>query len=152
MFLNPIVTTVNKLMAKVQEKSNGRSSRLVSFSEHTAGQRITAQKFLGKQDVPLTQIKGSMNNGRCHDFNANFQLVNAHGRERLENVAKAWRTKSLSPISLVRVGNIYFVQDGHHRVSIAISQEQALIEAHVTVIELTYVSAPTFQTAMSQSA
>jgi len=148
MFLNPIKTTASKLMAKIQK----RNSNLVSYNTHTAGQRIFAQEFTGKQNVCLTQIKGSMNNSRCNDFNAQFQLKNAHGQERLQNVAKAWRTKTLSPISLVQVGDIYFVQDGHHRVSIAISQEQALIEAHVTVVQLTPVAAPALQSAPSQAA
>ncbi len=152
MFLNPLKTTASKWMAKVQGKGNGRSRRPISFSEHTAGRRIAAQEFLGKQHVSLAQIKGSMNNGRCQDFNAQFQLVNAHGQERLQNVAKAWRTKTLSPISLVQVGDIYFVQDGHHRVSIANSQEQALIEAHVTVVELTHITTPALQTASSLTA
>ena len=152
MFLNPIKTTASKLMAKVQGKVNGRSSHLISFNTHTAGQRIAAQAFIGKQQVSLAQIKGSMNNGRCHDFDAQFQLKNAHGQERLQNVAKAWRTKTLSPISLVQVGNIYFVQDGHHRVSISISQEQELIEAHVTVVQLTPISTPVLQTAPFQAA
>ncbi|KAA3664007.1 MAG: hypothetical protein DWQ04_07875 [Chloroflexi bacterium] len=152
MFLNPIKTAAGKLMAKVQGMGNGRSTHLLSYNTYTAEQRITTQAFIGKQSVSLEQIKGSMNNSRCNDFNAQFQLVNTHGRERLQNVAKAWRTKNLSPISLVQVGEIYFVQDGHHRVSIALSQKQELIEAHVTVVELTHISTPAWQTSPSQAA
>ena len=148
MFLNPIKATASKLMAKVQS----RNSSLVSYSSHTAGKRIATQHFVGKQQVSLTQIKGSMNNSRCNDFTAEFKLKNAHGQERLNNVAKAWRTKNLSPISLVQVGDIYFVQDGHHRLSIAISQEQELIEAHVTVVELTPVAAPALQATATHAA
>ena len=77
---------------------------------------------------------------RCLDFDAHFRLINPHGRERWENVARAWRTQNLHPISLTQVGDIYFVQDGHHRVSIAVHQEQSQIEARVTVIELAEAS------------
>ena len=160
MLFNPIMTTANKLMAKVQEKVNactelsrsGRSSHLLSFNSHTAGQRIAAQQFIGKQSVSLAHIKGSMNTSRSRDFDANFQLVSAHSQERLQNVAKAWRTKNLSPISLVQVGDIYFVQDGHHRVSIAAAQGQTHIAATVTVLQLTPIANPSVNNASPQSA
>jgi hypothetical protein len=38
----------------------------------------------------------------------------------------------LPPIDVYRVGDLHFVMDGHHRVSVAIAAGHKTIEAHVT--------------------
>jgi hypothetical protein len=49
------------------------------------------------------------------------------------------RGESIPPIDVYRVGDLHFVRDGHHRVSIAIAQHQTTIDAYVTEV-LTVVS------------
>jgi hypothetical protein len=44
------------------------------------------------------------------------------------------RGAQLPPIEVYRVGNLHFVADGHHRVSIAHANNQTLIDAYVTEI------------------
>jgi hypothetical protein len=39
----------------------------------------------------------------------------------------------LPPVVLVRVGDVYFVRDGHHRISVALALGQLDIEAEVTI-------------------
>ena len=39
----------------------------------------------------------------------------------------------IPPVILVKIGEIYFVQDGHHRVSVARAQAQTEIPAIVTI-------------------
>jgi len=39
----------------------------------------------------------------------------------------------LPPVELVQVGDVYFVRDGHHRISVARTVGQRDIEAEVTV-------------------
>ncbi len=63
-------------------------------------------------------------------------FLHKHGRERLDNVAQAAQRKTLPPISLVQIGDIYFVQDGHHRVAIATANKQEQIMAQVTVLHV----------------
>jgi hypothetical protein len=42
----------------------------------------------------------------------------------------------LPPVSLVQVGDEYFVRDGHHRISVAKAFGQETIEARVAVWEV----------------
>jgi hypothetical protein len=52
-------------------------------------------------------------------------------------VAEAWlKGTSLPPVELIRVGELYFVQDGHHRISVAKQFEVGEVEALVTVWEV----------------
>ena len=43
------------------------------------------------------------------------------------------RDKVLPPVVLVQVGHVYFVRDGHHRISVARALGQLDIEAEVTI-------------------
>jgi hypothetical protein len=85
--------------------------------------------------VPLAQIVGS--EGRCGDFDRDFYPLHDHNRSRWLRIATA-RQKGigLPPVDLVQVGDVYFVQDGHHRISVARAFGQADIEARVTVWRL----------------
>lgn len=110
---------------------------LPTLHQATTGRSITDTQYVGIRQVPLGQIKGTASEARSHDFDADFRLTNSHGRSRLESVRQArQRLVSLPPISLVAVGDAYYVQDGHHRVSVFRDCEQSSITAHVTVLVL----------------
>ncbi|WP_424923559.1 hypothetical protein [Amycolatopsis acidicola] len=81
----------------------------------------------GRQDVPVCAIVGTV--ARAGDFDRDFRPRNPALRERWERLAAS--CAELPPVSLVRIGDLYFVQDGHHRVSIARAREQATIPARV---------------------
>jgi hypothetical protein len=82
--------------------------------------------------VPIAQIVGSQ--GRCGDFDRDFNPLHDHNRERWLRIAAARRRATLlPPVDLVQVGGLYFVQDGHHRISVARALGQTDIEARVTV-------------------
>jgi hypothetical protein len=56
-------------------------------------------------------------------------------RQRWERLDLAQRRGvSLPPIDVYRVGDLHFVMDGHHRVSVAIATGHTTIEAHVTEV------------------
>jgi hypothetical protein len=83
--------------------------------------------------VPMDQIQGS--EGREHDFDLDFNPLQSHNMDRWVNVAVARQLGiSLPPVELVQVGQIYFVRDGHHRISVAKALGQREIEAEVTRI------------------
>jgi hypothetical protein len=42
----------------------------------------------------------------------------------------------LTPVELIQVGDVYFVRDGHHRISVAQAMGQKAIDAEVTVLEV----------------
>lgn len=69
-------------------------------------------------DVPLTAIVGSAT--RQDDFDADFTLVNRALDARRRRVTDAFEEGTFPPpLDLVRLGELYFVSDGHHRVSVA---------------------------------
>ena len=85
--------------------------------------------------MALGQIRGS--EGRCQDFDVAFHPLKQHAEERWVSVARAQlRGLGLPPIELIQVGEVYFVRDGHHRISVAAALGQQEIDAVVTVWQL----------------
>ena len=79
---------------------------------------------------------GDDGNGRSHDFDAQFRPLETHSRRRWISIAKAMlKGSSLPPVALIKNGQQYFVQDGHHRVSVAQALGKATIYAHVVVLD-----------------
>jgi hypothetical protein len=92
-------------------------------SEHPAGHHV----------VQLEAIVGTVDRGR--EFDRSFRPTSARVRSRWEHIAAAMRRgESMPPIELVRIGQIYFVRDGHHRVSVARALGRTDIDAHVTEV------------------
>lgn len=81
-------------------------------------------------EVPIADVVGSA--GRTVDFDADFRLVNPALRSRWQRVADALGTDRAMPaVRLVQLGEIYFVVDGHHRVSVARHRGQLVVPAQV---------------------
>jgi hypothetical protein len=80
--------------------------------------------------VPVRQIAGSED--RTGDFDADFHPLQWNSRDRWMSVFVAWRRgASLPPVDLMRVGDMYYVRDGHHRISVARALGQEYIDAVV---------------------
>ena len=93
---------------------------------------VKDRHYAGLRTVRLGQIRGS--EGRCHDFDAAFHPSQQHCRNRWVAIAAAYEQGlSLPPVNLVQVGDVYYVLDGHHRVSVARALRQEYIEAEVVV-------------------
>jgi hypothetical protein len=85
--------------------------------------------------VSISHIRGSQ--GRSRDFDCDFNPIQDYTRGRWLNIAVARQQgKSLPPVKLIQVGDIFFVLDGHHRISVAQALGQQDIEAEVTVWRL----------------
>jgi hypothetical protein len=90
----------------------------------------------GVQAVPLSRITGS--EGRHGDFDRWFAPLNPALKNRWQSVATArYQGVTLPLVELIRVGESYFVRDGHHRLSVARALGEEEIEALVTVWEVT---------------
>lgn len=108
------------------------SRRLLDLSEIERTCRVEARTYAGLRTVPIEQIRGS--EGRCTDFDRDFHPLQDHCRCRWLRVAAAHeQDKVLPPVVLVQVVDVYFVRDGHHRISVARALGQLDIEAEVTV-------------------
>jgi hypothetical protein len=109
----------------------GKSAELLSFDEVRARLRLREENYRGLQDVPLVQIAGSV--GRYREFNDHFLPRRHNMQERWSRVyAQATGMTGLPPIELYKVGDVYFVRDGNHRVSVAREMGSTHIQAHVT--------------------
>jgi len=111
---------------------SGRSRCLLALNEIATNCTVDASTYVGIETVPICQIRGS--EGRSVDFDCDFNPLQDNNRERWLRIARAWgRGKELPPVALVRVGDVYFVQDGHHRISVAQALGQRYIKATVMV-------------------
>ena len=92
---------------------------------------------LGEQVVPISQIKGSANAGRTADFDINFRPLKTHTKDRWLSVAAALHQGAkLPPVLLIQPGDIYYVEDGHHRISVAKAMGEKEIVAKVTALQV----------------
>lgn len=84
----------------------------------------------GIEEVPLDRIVGSL--GREREFNRVFLPRDESLRDRWEELHDiAEGPVGFATVELYKVGDAYFVLDGHHRVSVARSLGAREIEAHV---------------------
>lgn len=106
---------------------------VLPFDEVVAALGKTGESFLGLVVVEVSTIVGSVD--RTRDFDRYFRPTSARIRERWQRLAVAQRRgESVPPVQLYRIGNMHFVIDGHHRVSIAIARRFSKIDAYVTEI------------------
>jgi hypothetical protein len=95
----------------------------------------------GVQEIPLRQIVGSV--GRAAEFDRDFRPLRNGHRERWVNIRLLHATIGWEPIIVHQVGNLYFVEDGHHRVSVARDMGLDVIEASVIAYPLPLRFRPT---------
>lgn len=107
-----------------------RANNLVPYHEVRKRVSPEAESYRGVQTVPLAQIVGSMD--RFQDFNREFFPRQRFSAGRWQNVDRAYyQDVNLPPIQLYKVGDVYFVKDGNHRVSVARERGQEYIDAEV---------------------
>ncbi len=109
---------------------SGQRANLLSYDEIKEKLHIGGPIYRGMQTVRVDQIAGSLN--RYHEFDRVFLPMNDKLADRWQSVNRAfYEDISLPPVVLYKVGEVYFVVDGHHRVSVAREQGQVYIEAEV---------------------
>ena len=109
---------------------SGKPTNLLSYEDVKEKLHIGGPIYRGVETVPVDQIAGSLN--RYHQFDRAFLPVQDETAERWQRVNRAFYEEiGLPPVVLYKVGQVYFVVDGHHRVSVARQQGQMFIEAEV---------------------
>lgn len=128
---------LSQLLAIVTRSAN----ELLSFEEVRARLNVRGQHYLGPQTVPLDHIVGS--EGRYADFNRQFAPRHDATKFRWMSIDRAHHEAvPLPAIELYKLGDIYFVKDGNHRVSVARQQGQQEIDALVTELVVDVPLAP----------
>ncbi|MGC4108060.1 MAG: hypothetical protein QM753_17190 [Thermomicrobiales bacterium] len=118
-FLNDIIATATR-----------RENELVPFHEVRKRVSPEGESYRGMQTVPIAQIVGSMD--RYGDFDRAFLPRTKATSGRWKNIDRAfYEDVRLPPIQLYKVGDIYFVKDGNHRVSVARERGVEFIDAEV---------------------
>lgn len=123
------------LVRKLSSTLTGRSNRLLDLAAVRRACDVGSRRFGGIRAVPLDEIRGSA--GRCGDFDADFRPLGGHTKDRWVSIATAQQMgRTMPPVDLIQVGDVYFVRDGHHRISVARALGQKAIDARVTVWEV----------------
>ena len=112
---------------------NKRNNNLLPFDEVRKVLPIHGQYYAGLHEIQLDKVVGSV--ARYNDFDRAFLPRQRHIRQRWINIDIAKMTDVvLPPIEVYKIGEIYFVKDGNHRVSVARDKGQVFIDAEVTEI------------------
>ncbi|HEY3313110.1 MAG TPA: universal stress protein [Anaerolineales bacterium] len=140
-----------RLQASMQEvlaRLTGKSNELLSFEDVAHKLKLNVRTEKGLFDIPLNAIVGSV--GRYTDFNRSFLplMGSASERERWARVKAAIDDPSGAgwpPIDVYKVGEVYFVLDGNHRVSVARQEGFTHIQAHVIEVKTDVPLTPDIQ-------
>ena len=118
---------IQELLARI----SGRSNKLLSFEKVAEKLRLNASTERGIKAVRLDAIVGSVS--KATDFTRTFLPLRDDDREHWARLKAAFDAsdRNLPPIEVYKVGEVYFVLDGNHRVSIARQEKMEFIEAHV---------------------
>jgi hypothetical protein len=107
--------------------------RLLPLEQAVSTLGRCGERRLGLQTIRLDTIVGTLDRGR--DFDRRFRPASSRLQGRWVRLALAQRRgEALPPIEVYRVGGCHFVEDGHHRVSIARATRQQTIDAYVTEV------------------
>jgi hypothetical protein len=107
-----------------------READLLELDEVERRLRPFARRYVGVRAIPLDHVVGT--EGRAAAFTREFQPRHAFSRDRLRSLASAFPDGGFPPIVVVKLGETYFVIDGHHRVALARRHGGETIDADVT--------------------
>jgi len=121
-------------LADLLSRMTGADDDLVSYDMVAKHLHARQQIEKGIQVVPLDQIVGSV--GRYRDFTRSFLPRAGANAERWTRLDAAMNSlEGFPPVDLFKIGEVYFVRDGNHRVSVARANDATHIEAYVTEVK-----------------
>jgi hypothetical protein len=135
----------SRIAAKLRQAPDD-VDEMLPFDEVLEALGSGAQRDLGVQTIPLDSIVGTVDRRRA-EFDRSFRPMTGELRDRWQRVAAARRRgTALPPIDVYRVGGLHFVEDGHHRVSVARALGDDDIEARVREISTSVGASPDLRT------
>ena len=115
---------------KLKSLFTRRIPRLLDLSNVKSQSK--GRRYAGRKEVALDDIRGT--EGRLSDFDDQFNPLTSRTRQRWQSLAKAVdQGVHLPPVDLIQVGQVFYVRDGHHRISVARALGQTTITAEVMV-------------------
>lgn len=119
-------------LQQIMARWRGQSLDLLSYEDVRRALQTHTKVERGLREIPLIAIVGSV--GRYKDFTRTFLPKDDSDEARWARVKVAFETKGVPPIDVYQIGDVYFVQDGNHRVSVARQLGNKVIEAYVTEV------------------
>jgi ParB-like nuclease domain len=115
----------------------GRGLASMDAALEAAGRE--GRSFAGVHEIPLDRVVGSASApGKGGDFDPGFLPIDRRMRDRWTRIYRAMvEGEELPPIDVYKVGDNYYVIDGHHRVSVARSLGREFINARVIEVATT---------------
>jgi hypothetical protein len=107
-----------------------RHDRLLELDEVERRLKPFGRRYLGVREIPLDALVGT--DGRASSFTRDFRPLHAFSRDRLRSLESAFADGGFPPIVTVKLGETYFVIDGHHRAALARRYGAETIDADVT--------------------
>jgi hypothetical protein len=108
---------------------------LLPFDEVMKRVPLKGQSYFGLKQIETDKIVGSVS--RYLEFDRAFLPRQTHTRERWERIDQAYYSDViLPPIDVYQIGDVYFVKDGNHRVSVARERGQMYMDAFVVKINI----------------
>jgi hypothetical protein len=109
----------------------GTRSTLLSSDEIRRTVSASGGVYQGRRTVEASRIVGSV--GKHEQFDQDFMPLSKASVEKWKRIDRAFRLgQELPAVSLLELGGEYFVNDGHHRVSVARFHRVEWIDAEVT--------------------
>ena len=106
---------------------------ILPFEEVVGALGRVEERYAGLQTIPLDSVLGTVD--RKRGFDRQFRPTTVLVRARWERIANAVRRgEAMPPISVYRIGEVHFVRDGHHRVSVARALGRTDIDAYVVEV------------------
>lgn len=108
-------------------------NHILPFEEVARALGRIGERRLGEQLITLDSIVGTVD--RSREFDRSFRPTSTRVRERWQRINLAQRKgEPMPPIDVYRIGELHFVKDGHHRVSVARALGHKDISAYVTEV------------------
>jgi hypothetical protein len=107
-----------------------RRDPLLELDEVERRLKPFGRRYLGVREIPLDALVGT--DGRASSFTRDFRPLHAFSRDRLRSLESAFAEGAFPPIVTVKLGETYFVIDGHHRTALARRGGAEMIDADVT--------------------
>jgi hypothetical protein len=107
-----------------------READLLDLDDVERRLRPFARRYLGVRAIPLDHVVGTDSRGGA--FTRRFEPRHRFSRDRLRSLERAFPGAGFPPIVAVKLGDTYFVIDGHHRVALARKHGGETIDADIT--------------------
>ena len=119
-----------KIESEMRTSRRHRDDDLLELDDVERRLRPFARHYVGVRAIPLAHVVGT--DGKVGAFTRRFAPRHSFSRDRLRSLQGAFPDGGFPPIVVVKLGDTYFVIDGHHRVSLARRRGAESIDADIT--------------------